>query len=467
MTNRQTFNTHPFHQSWDKLKENIEKIQSNKIVNTETIDNTARFKKVVVYIDNYLKIIDTDLITQNNITNLDSINKFIEHTYNEIIPFLEKDYLLENIIRANINIDEILKELKQFHIVIPKISRQSISSMLKQYNETIDQSLSEIDLESTKKNSQQIQSLKETLIDGKDEEESTKTKIENLLEDFEKKQKELAEFYNQTLSDSDENTTKKLIESSKKLIEEHKNKTDNVINELSNKIEEFNKFYVTVFGELAKDGKTRMGGLKNEIENRKSELEEFKKTQKEKYDTLNDQIENLLPGATSAGLAESYNKEREKFAKPVKNWNVMFIGNIVSMLIVTVIMFVPPISDVFKITTQNAFISFIVSLLYRLPFYAPLIWLGVYASIRRSQYQRLEQEYAHKETLAKSYINYQNQIEKLKKDKEELSSKLLDSSIDTLSKNPSKTLGKHSSNMPIKELFQLLKGLVPKNKTKE
>ena len=192
------------------------------------------------------------MITQNNITNLDSINKFIEHTYNEIIPFLEKDYLLENIIRANINIDEILKELKQFHIVIPKISRQSISSMLKQYNETIDQSLSEIDLESTKKNSQQIQSLKETLIDGKDEEESTKTKIENLLEDFEKKQKELAEFYNQTLSDSDENTTKKLIESSKKLIEEHKNKTDNVINELSNKIEEFNKFYVTVFGELAK-----------------------------------------------------------------------------------------------------------------------------------------------------------------------------------------------------------------------
>ena len=327
--------------------------------------------------------------------------------------------------------------------------------MLKKYNETIDQSLSEIDLESTKKNSQEIQSLKETLIDGKDEEESTKIKIENLLEDFEKKQKELAEFYNQTLSDSDENTTKKLIESSKKLIEEHKNKTDNVINELSNKIEEFNKFYVTIFGELAEDRKERVGGLKNEFENRRNEFENLAKIEKEAYRTLYNEVENLLPGATSAGLAASYKEEREKFANPIKFWNKMFIGVIASMFAVTLLSFLnfDFIPDLFKINTEN---GYFLSLLYRLPLYAPLIWLGVYAGIRRSQYQRLEQEYAHKETLAKSYINYKNQIDKLNKDKDDLSSKLLDSSIDTLSKNPSDTLGKHSSDTPMTEMVRSL-----------
>ena len=46
----------------------------------------------------------------------------------------------------------------------------------------------------------------------------------------------------------------------------------------------------------------------------------------------------------------------------------------------------------------------------KLPLYLPVIWLAFFATTRRSESQRLQQEYAHKESLAKSYNNYKQQI---------------------------------------------------------
>ena len=43
-----------------------------------------------------------------------------------------------------------------------------------------------------------------------------------------------------------------------------------------------------------KDGEIE-GGLKNELETRKKELDDFKKKQQERYNELNKQIESLLP----------------------------------------------------------------------------------------------------------------------------------------------------------------------------
>jgi len=171
-------------------------------------------------------------------------------------------------------------------------------------------------------------------------------------------------------------------------------------------------------------------------------------------------IESLLPCATSAGLAKAYHEERKKFKEPIEKWNKLFISALMLMFIATFITFVNiSISEAegFKIgfvAIQN-FEQTMNSLLFKLPLYGPLIWLAIYASKRRSENQRLEQEYAHKEALAKSYSSYKQQIEDLKQEDQALLIKLLNSAIDTISKNASESLDKkHGDGTPVHELVK-------------
>jgi hypothetical protein len=98
------------------------------------------------------------------------------------------------------------------------------------------------------------------------------------------------------------------------------------------------------------------------------------------------------------------------------------------------------------------------SMLLKLPVMAPLIWLAVFASIRRSQYERLQQEYAHKEALAKSYQSYKKQLEDLlTTERESLQKDLINKAIEAIAYNASQTLdGKHRDKMPLEHALDVL-----------
>ncbi len=98
------------------------------------------------------------------------------------------------------------------------------------------------------------------------------------------------------------------------------------------------------------------------------------------------------------------------------------------------------------------------AMLMKLPFMAPLIWIAVFASIRRSQYERLQQEYAHKEAFAKSYESYKKQLESLTgTDVESLQKELIAKAIDAIAFNASSTLdGRHRDKMPLEHALELL-----------
>ena len=99
------------------------------------------------------------------------------------------------------------------------------------------------------------------------------------------------------------------------------------------------------------------------------------------------------------------------------------------------------------------------ALIYKTPFVAPVIWLAIFSAKRRSQYERLRQEYAHKEALATSYESYKTQLMELKVDSEELQRVLIDKAIQAIAYNASVTLdGKHEDKPPI---FQFLEKLKP------
>ncbi len=98
------------------------------------------------------------------------------------------------------------------------------------------------------------------------------------------------------------------------------------------------------------------------------------------------------------------------------------------------------------------------SIFHSLPISIPLVWLAIYSSKRRSENQRLEQEYAHKEALAKSYISYKRQIEELKSEDTSLLMRLLDTAIQTISYNASQSLDKkHGDGTILNEILSNVK----------
>ena len=94
-------------------------------------------------------------------------------------------------------------------------------------------------------------------------------------------------------------------------------------------------------------------------------------------------------------------------------------------------------------------------LTHKLPFYIPLVWLAYFSSKRRSEFQRLQQEYAHKEALAKSYDSYRRQIDELGSEGDELRRDLLAKSVDAIAFNASSSLdGKHGDKIPLQEAVE-------------
>ena len=216
-------------------------------------------------------------------------------------------------------------------------------------------------------------------------------------------------------------------------------------------------FYNKIFGEEDKEG-NKTGGLKQEIEQRKNELDEFKKQQQERYKELNKQIETLLPGATSAGLSSAYNEMRNKFSKSAERYSLGFYVSLV-VLLVTVyctrgifLMENIPLEKGLGMSLLVLLGNFAV----KLPFIIPVLWLVIFVSKRRSEAERLTQEYAHKESLAKSYDSYKQQIEKLANDNQkELLPVLMENMIKAIALNPAETLDKkHQSDSPMSEILK-------------
>ena len=94
-------------------------------------------------------------------------------------------------------------------------------------------------------------------------------------------------------------------------------------------------------------------------------------------------------------------------------------------------------------------------ILSKLPILLPVLWLAIFSSKRRSEANRLRQEYAHKEALAKSYQSFKKQIERLDDKDGAMIGKLIESVIDAVAFNASVTLDKkHGDKVPLQEIAE-------------
>ena len=173
-------------------------------------------------------------------------------------------------------------------------------------------------------------------------------------------------------------------------------------------------------------------GLIDELQGQIKRADEFHTNQNEITEKLYKKINDLLAGATSASLATSYENQKATYSTPNRLWSMVFMFSMITMAFV----------GYKTIPHFNDFTDAIKSILARLPIFGALIWLGLFASKQQSQNKRLEQEYAHKASLAKSFEGYKQQIIDLSDDgdKEEILEKLINNIIEAVNHNPSNTL---------------------------
>lgn len=239
------------------------------------------------------------------------------------------------------------------------------------------------------------------------------------------------------------------------------------LNEKSKNIQaEIEATHEKIFGKKDAEGKQVKGYLQ-ETEELKIQIASFLAEQETKFSAQFTEIEGLLPGATSAGLAEAYQLQKKSYKWPILIWSAIFGVAIIAMAGFSIYLLYKQLNLANQPTPSLT--DALISLLKELPFFIPTIWLASYASKQQSQYKRLQEEYAFKETNAKSFHGHKMQIEQLMKDggtDKILLEQLVAQLVIITSYNPSQTLDNktHEDSPPIFKLVEKYFPSFKKNK---
>lgn len=477
----ENFESHAFRTTWEDLKIKLEESEADGNVPT-ALQELARLVKVVAFLDNALDNIDPELFPESL---LDSFNQQATQARDKINTF-NANRSIAHIKSANTNVDNLLTYVRPYMIVEGSMKKTLLSSVrayntemeksIEKFNESALEKLEEIqaskskidtyeadtksEFEAAEEARSRIDEYESKLLGSVEDETSIKDKIEEIEESFTQKHEQLQGLYNETFVDDEETSIKTALETAKEELESDASEARGSLKNLRSEIKQFDDFYENIFGTLNEEDDVRENGLKQELDDRLEQLEQYEKTQNTKYTALLEKIEALLPGATSAGLASAYKELKDSFTKPINHWNWLFIGSVTIMFLATFLSFTHiELTEagkyIFSFANADSLDKTFNSLLHKLPLYAPLIWLAIFASKRRSEMQRLQQEYAHKEALAKSYDSYKTQIEQLEKGDQEMLLKLIENSINTIAHNASETLdGKHGDGTPLQEFMK-------------
>lgn len=415
-----------------------------------------RYKKNFSILEDIIDNIEPELLNGN-------IQEFLTNTQNSLNNlnnFKSNSTHAQYITEANNHLDNMSGFIRPY-ILHRKRLKNSLAKAIEEYIASVEEHLHNIsefehELEKAKEYTLNIQKYRDTVLD-EDDEESIKLQIDAIFQDIETKKSKIDEFYNELLNDDEYNSIKTKIIDARDEINSAKTeaklaqeKIEDIFTNSSKTLKELKEFYIEVFGEIDEETQVRIGGLQQEIQKRFKEIDDFKdkhqsllEEHKNKYEALEKQINSLLPGATSVGLAKTYTNNRKKFEDQTKFWNWFFIGTMAVIFGFGVYLVIGNVN----IDTQH--------ILKYSPLYVSIVWLALFASKRRNESMRLEQEYTHKETLAKSYMSYKEQIEDLAKDeKNELLQKLLESTTATISQNPNHVLDKNNTDHhPAMEFF--------------
>lgn len=469
---------HAFQASWTALKASLEQAELAEDSSSDEFQELARLRKVVSYLGTVLETTDPELIP---LGKWDELNPQAANCSNEVLAYVANRNI-GHLHNANAYADAMLASLKPF-VVASGRSARALSDSAKEYSDTLVKFFEIYKKEATDALALVRSARDEAASDarssslamadiiadrdairGQDDEGGILRQLADHLSAIETSRGKIDELYDELLvGTEDEDSKKSKFESLVAVAEEEAEKAKASVSKAAGLVQGLEKFYDKSLGTAEDDG-TRKGGYSADLSDLKGRLVEFEKQQKIKYDALNLQIESLLPGATSAGLASAYREMKDSFEKPIRFASGAFYAAISVLVVGSILMAVDSITlEGVRFKELGDWESVLRSLAYKLPFYGPAVWFAYYASKRRSEYQRLQQEYAHKEALAKSYDSYKKQIKELGQENDEMLVSLLNKAIDAIAHNASQTLdGKHGDKMPLQEAVDRLADVVAK-----
>jgi hypothetical protein len=189
--------------------------------------------------------------------------------------------------------------------------------------------------------------------------------------------------------------------------------------------------------------------------------EDLKTENEKKYEDLFKKINSLLPGATSVGLAKSFGERRSAYRKPRIIWAATGIGALIFIILFATVFGT-------NILSVNTWSDFGLTLTRKLPVVLPLIWIAYFGFHQFGILSRIEEEYAHKEAVSKSFEGYKTQLKDETHPANPRAStgmeKLVNQTLDAVAKPPADAYDtKTKPVMPSDEVLgkatELLKGL--------
>lgn len=464
------FESHPFQEIWANLKESLNEAKFDDETVVTTVQELARLKKVISFVDAMINSIDPELVP---FSTWDTFNNQATLSYQQIVSF-NNNRNFAHITQANAHADNLITYVRPYMIIegkAGKVLQESAKHYAKTINEYLEgfqekatellagisgNSVNAINLRNdTCTAYEAVNQFSLKLLGDEDNPDSIKSKVDDFVKSINNFYNEINEFHEETLVDTAVGpSTKKLITQAKEDVTAKQVEITALLKSVTREAEDLKLFHSTIYGVPNKLGELEDGLLKD-FDALVVKLSNFEIKQNDKYVALNKEIESLLPGATSAGLATAYRQMKRSFDTPIRVFEKVFYGA-VTLLIVTALFSLFDSVGWFwikfaKFETWDAALK---ALMNKLPLYGALIWLAFFASKRRSENQRLQQEYAHKEALAKSYHSYKKQIEALDDDDQSMQKAFIDKAVDAIAFNASQTLdGKHGDNHPAHDLF--------------
>jgi esterase/lipase len=347
----ESFNNHPFQTSWKQIIDISGEIVVDDDTVTTSVEEIARFTKVSVFINELLEACDPELIPS---TTWDNFHKQSNACIQQVNNY-QNNRNIAHISSANSHLDNLLTYIRPFQVVAGKAAKSASASYVA-YTKAINKNLSSFQEEANKVLSE-ITAYKEIASDNVEETNGFNSRIKELETSYfdDSSQESLSSRISQLETTLEENYEKiqdyktKLIDGdlysesiSSEIQSAHDSASSNsetittLLNEVKSKLSDFKSYHTVVFGEKNDEGDFE-GGLKSEISAREKHLEEFKGQQEVKYKTLNDEIESLLPGATSAGLGSAYYDLKVSFDKPIKTYSILFYSSIAILIFAALI----------------------------------------------------------------------------------------------------------------------------------
>lgn len=189
---------------------------------------------------------------------------------------------------------------------------------------------------------------------------------------------------------------------------------------------------------------------------RLADAEKQFKTLKDATEAQQSLITDLLPSATSAGLASAFEARAIQHGRSKDLWAKAFLGTVAILFLLALV----ARENLINATAPEISLY----LLARLPFSAPVIWFAWFSALQYGQHFRLEEDYAFKAATSKAFAGYRDHLEHLKSIDTGAGEKAMDlmaaRTIEVLAREPHRIFGRSDADAtPAVSLLDRIRGV--------